>query len=256
MAPVMLRVLDPNWSANSGGGGKGANEHYDLADCAVIAHGVRCSPEWSDVAPALVWMWATTTAVLEGNAHELARRLHLRICAQFLWVKVDEVGTLADGRPLVAPAARMGQGQWTRCEHEHLLVCRRGDLTLPETPDRMRSVIYAPRSRVHSEKPEAAWRVIERVSAAVAPGVAGVEINARVQRPGWGAWGRLDGEDKPVRFAPARPTTFLGLLKARAAGTPLGASIDLLEESARAVGADCLRGLEEAARSELERACK
>ena len=34
-----LAVVDPAWSADAGGGGKGANEHYALADVSKLAEG-------------------------------------------------------------------------------------------------------------------------------------------------------------------------------------------------------------------------
>lgn len=76
-----------------------------------------------------------------------------------------------------------------------------------ETADvaRARSVIYAPRGK-HSEKPEAAWAVIERASRSSLEGdVRGVEFFARTQRPGWGAWGTLNGPHTPAVFRPAQP---------------------------------------------------
>ena len=196
-----LAVVDPNWSADSGGGGRGAQNHYALDDVDAIAHGYRYGPLWTDVGAGLLWMWATTTALVSGDAHQLARTLGFRPCAGFVWCKVDVVDGPLDhpcrGIAYVPPE-RMGIGQWSRVEHEHLLLCRRGDVPVPITRSRMRSVIYAPRG-AHSEKPEAAWRVIETTSrGSLGPNVVGVEYNARCLRPGWVTVGRLDGEDKPI----------------------------------------------------------
>lgn len=98
-----------------------------------------------------------------------------------------------------------GMGQWSRCEHEYLFVCRRGNVQTPDTKSRPRSTIYAPK-REHSAKPDEAWQVIETIAASSMRGVdavVAVEWNARVQRHGWGAVGRLDGEDGPIVNRPA-----------------------------------------------------
>jgi N6-adenosine-specific RNA methylase IME4 len=207
-----LAVLDPAWPSERGGGRikRGADKHYALAvNVDQLAAEYKRSEPWRDVGPGLLWLWATSSAVVLGDAHALARALGFRICAGFVWCKVDVIPALdVDGVPRASnngeaftPTTRMGLGQWSRCEHEHLLLCRRGKVSVPPTEARRRSVIYAPRG-AHSAKPEAAWRVIETVSRAVIPGVRGIEWNARTQREGWGAYGRLDGEDKPVRWAP------------------------------------------------------
>jgi N6-adenosine-specific RNA methylase IME4 len=221
-----LAVIDPNWSVESGGGRRGAQHHYELASVDAIAQQYRASPPWRDTGPGLLWMWATGAAILAGDAHALARSLGFRACAEWVWAKVDEAphctecGTPSEdcgrapnmkccpdcthGRPSAAFTipAQMGLGQWGRKEHEHLWLCRRGDVSVPPPPSRPRSMIYAPRGR-HSEKPEPAWRVIETVSDAVLPGVIGCEWNARAQRPGWDAYGALDGEGQPLRHARA-----------------------------------------------------
>lgn len=188
---MMLRVMDPPWNSDNGGGGKGANAKYPTSSVEGIAQIVRGSHEWYDDGDALVWMWATQLAVNTQDAFRLAAALHLRICARFTWCKVDLVGTLPDGRLTFAPPARQGLGQWSRVEDEHLFVCRRGDVKVPPTNRRFRNVIYAPRGR-HSEKPEAAWRIIESVSAVCAPDVVGIELFSRQRRAGWGAWGHLE----------------------------------------------------------------
>lgn len=210
LAPF-LATCDPPWTVDAGGGGRGAQNHYPLTGVDGIAHVMRTSPPWRDVGPGLLWMWATSSAFVTGNAHLLAHALGFRPCAGFVWAKVDgHVATMGNdecGIPIVgtlfAPPRRMGLGQWSRCEHEHLLLCRRGDVKVPPPGERRRSVIYALRSK-HSGKPEAAWGVIEQVSrASLGPDVVGVEYFARTRRAGWHAFGRLDGEDKPPRWEAA-----------------------------------------------------
>lgn len=187
-AGAFLSVMDPPWAADAGGGGKGAGEHYPLASVEAIAAAVRLSGHWRDAGPALCWMWATSSAFIAGDAHALANRLGLRIAAGFIWAKVD------DGNGVIVPPARMGLGQWSRCEHEHLLVCRRGefDVSVPPPGTRARSVIYAPRG-AHSAKPAEAWAVIETTSRSVVGPVRGVEFFCRSPRPGWTGWGHING---------------------------------------------------------------
>lgn len=183
-----LAVLDPPWSADSGGGRRGANTHYSLANAAVVACAVRGSGLWQPEGPALVWMWATSSAVVKGDAHELADLLGVRICCGFVWNKVDVLEDSGDGEAYQRHL-RPGLGQWSRCEHEHLLLCRRGDVSVPPPESRCRSTIYAPRGR-HSAKPPEAWGVIEVTSRAVlGDEVQGVEFFARSARAGWASWG-------------------------------------------------------------------
>lgn len=269
-----LAVIDPPWSRDSGGGGKGANAHYELANPSRIAEGYwkardnegkRIWPQPGGDDPALVFMWATTGAMTmpedadvrqvelvpsvdpfkPPDAYVLARLLGLRVCATFVWCKVDllrdvigsanndldmalralrtssapsEAMMIRDVRDSImraqhhidaasgfAAATKKGIGQWSRCEHEFLLLCRHGDVSIPPPEARPRSVIYAPRGE-HSEKPEQAWRqVIEPIAWHCMPDRVGVEFNCRSQRPGWAAFGALDGEDKPLRYSPDMP---------------------------------------------------
>lgn len=243
-----LAVIDPTWSTEAGGGGRGAQRHYALSDADGIAGGYLNSGHWpsplrsgfsADRAPlrALVWMWTTGSAILSGDAHIVARLLGLRPCAEWVWCKVDELLLCPSCKMVLrhirnephspdtfececarewdldlfstdcGPPAqlayvhprRLGLGQWSRKEHEHLWLLRAGAVKVPPPQVRPRSIIYAPRGR-HSEKPQAAWDVIEAVSRSVLPGVVGVEFNSRERRFGWAAFGALDGEDQPLRF--------------------------------------------------------
>jgi N6-adenosine-specific RNA methylase IME4 len=266
-----VAVLDPNWNTDDGGGGRGAQNHYETASVAAIVARIRMAPGWKDTGDALVWMWATTLAVLEGDAHGVANGLHLRPCSGWVWAKVEPVtrvrlrrdplevacprcrapamraespwGTARElarchdgpaGLPLYVsephqervelalrdqdeadvadadlfiPTRIPGLGFWQRCEHEHLWLCRRGDVALPPKGTQERSVIYAPRLPEHSAKPDAAWRVIERTTQ-LSTGMdrGGVEYFCRGRRAGWSGYGRLDGEQSPLRFEAAEPS--------------------------------------------------
>jgi N6-adenosine-specific RNA methylase IME4 len=178
-----LALLDPPWTINAGGGGRGAQAHYRLTSVDGIATAVRMSGLWQESGPALVWMWATSSALLTGDAPPHPGRRRVRLCSGFVWLKVD-----VDDDGSIKPAGRLGLGQWSRCEHEHLLLCRRGEVAVPPPPSRCRSTIYAPRGR-HSAKPAEAWEVVETTSRAVLGDVPGVEFFARSSRAGWSSWG-------------------------------------------------------------------
>ncbi len=225
-------VLDPAWKQDAGGGGKGADAHYDLADVETMAWQYRASPPWNDVGPGLLFMWATTLALCSNGhsaPHQLARALGFRICASWIWVKVDDLTAdaivvgenaaeyggealarfwAATGRGLYTHPARNGIGQYQECEHEFLFLCRRGDFELDQYEAiravRDRSVIYAPRVKdasgvlVHSAKPPKAYtQTIEPVLRAAFPSVRPIEFNCRNRRNGWSAYGRLNGETLP-----------------------------------------------------------
>lgn len=221
---ALVRSFDPPWIADAGGGVRGANAKYDLADVDGIAQVMRMSPTWSDTKPMLGFMWATAGALHTGDAHALVNRLNLRIASGLVWGKTERVrrvqvraqrGSNDDMEDFEAevldddvfrPVRKQGMGQWVVVEHEHLFVVVRGlDVTdLPGGPNRPRSMIYAPRGE-HSAKPEEAWERIERIARASVGAVPddAVEMFARRRRVGWGAWGRLDGNDLPARYEPA-----------------------------------------------------
>lgn len=204
-------VVDPPWDADQGGGGKGANYKYPLMSVDEIAWTMRRAPPWSDVGDALMFMWATSEAYAQGDAHALVRALGFRPCSNVVWAKIDDLTDVIDNmawslnasilpsgyEQVFAPPKTPGMGQWTMQEHEHLIICRRGDVDVKLSP-RPRSMIYAPRGE-HSEKPEKAWtQVIEPIVHAVLPDVRIAEFFARRVRPGTTAWGHLDGTDKAV----------------------------------------------------------
>jgi N6-adenosine-specific RNA methylase IME4 len=79
---------------------------------------------------------------------------------------------------------KRGTGYYNRNQHEHLLVATRGKIPAPAPNARVSSVIAAPRGR-HSEKPAAAYELIERAF----PALPKIELFARARRDGWEAWG-------------------------------------------------------------------
>jgi N6-adenosine-specific RNA methylase IME4 len=79
---------------------------------------------------------------------------------------------------------RIGTGYWCRNTHELLLIATRGQIPALPPAARVSSVISAPRSK-HSEKPEAAYKMIE----AAYPDLPKFELFARSKREGWRSWG-------------------------------------------------------------------
>lgn len=211
-AASFVAVLDPNWSSDAGGGGRGAQNHYGLASASSIAKEIRRSPAWVEEGNGLLFVWATTSALCNGELHQLVGELGFQIVTSYVWMKIDAPavdtgdppGSGRRRRAAVAtedPTTAPGLGQWSRAAHEFLFVCKRGPVSPPAPNAKPHSIIAAPRG-AHSEKPERAWsQVIAPITRACAPGVTGVEFNARKQRPGWAAWGRLDGEAAPLRHA-------------------------------------------------------
>lgn len=168
-----VAVEDPAWGTESGGGGRGADEHYPLMtiddivalkirDC--LAHDVH------------YWLWCTDSVLLNHAPRVLSAR-GVRHVATWIWVKTkgehDEPEEAEDD-------VQIGLGQYSRKSHEYLLLATRGHAAVPYAHNRPASVFFAPRGR-HSAKPEAAWEVIEKVSR---PGPR-VEFNCRTPRPNW-----------------------------------------------------------------------
>lgn len=79
---------------------------------------------------------------------------------------------------------KLGMGYWFRGQHELLLVGTRGKFRPPPENARASSVIRSPRAR-HSEKPVAAYELIERMF----PACRKLELFSRKPREGWTAWG-------------------------------------------------------------------
>jgi N6-adenosine-specific RNA methylase IME4 len=75
-----------------------------------------------------------------------------------------------------------GLGRWFRGRTEHVAFCVRGNLPIP--PERREQNILSAVNGRHSEKPDAFYDMVERVS----PGPY-LELFARRRRLGWEAWG-------------------------------------------------------------------
>lgn len=113
----------------------------------------------------ILFLWCPNPKM--GEAVEVIRSWGFNYRTNFVWVK-----------------DRMGQGYYTRQQHEMLMIAVRGDMPAPDPENRFVSVIESPR-RAHSQKPYEVYDMIE----AMYPDLRKVELFARNEYPGWVSWG-------------------------------------------------------------------
>src|SRR5690606_32937879 len=89
-----------------------------------------------------------------------------------------------------------GTGYWGRDRHELLLIGRRGDAVAP-LPGTQPETVHSERKGRHSAKPDWFAEQIERLY----PGIAKIDLFARVARPGWEVWG-FEADSERARSAP------------------------------------------------------
>lgn len=204
--------IDAPW-AECGGGGRGANQHYStIKRTSDIFKTIVRADVWNPHPDGChFWVWYTDNYLCEALA--LLHMLDARYIRTFQWAKIDyriakpgvrsreklqEIITLAstllDGtsegpRHLDAFARAIesvlsfGQGQYGRGAHEGCLFGVRGRLA-PQQRDQ-RSLLVAPLTSRHSEKPESFFERIEAIS----PGPR-LEMFCREEpRTGWVGWG-------------------------------------------------------------------
>jgi N6-adenosine-specific RNA methylase IME4 len=116
-------------------------------------------------AEAHLYLWITADFNRRGEGSRLVQ-----------WWGFEYVGEIVWAKP------GLGMGRFPRITHEFLCVGRRGGLPF-ERRD-VKSVQQWPNSARHSEKPDAAYDLIETNS----PGPR-LEMFARCQRLGWDTWG-------------------------------------------------------------------
>jgi len=159
--PFELLLADPPWRLQGDPESAWAPEnHYPTMSAADLQ-----ALELPAAQDAVLFLWVTGGVFRQGL--ELMASWGFQERSQLVWVKPSP-----------------GIGQWVRYQHELLLIGRRGRYPAPEPELRPSSLIEAPRGR-HSEKPEAAYRLIERMY----PEASKLELFARRPRPGWQAWG-------------------------------------------------------------------
>ena len=133
---------------------------------------------------AILFLWIPSPLILEA-APPVLEAWGFGYKSQWIWNKVGKRkknGEIGGYR---------GTGHWAIVEHEHVLICPRGDVPTPATKARFRSVFDAPVGE-HSEKPPEVHRRIE----AMYPKASKIELFARAPRPGWKVWGNQSGKAK------------------------------------------------------------
>jgi N6-adenosine-specific RNA methylase IME4 len=121
-----------------------------------------------------MWMWITNPVLAEGWHKELLAAWGFKPQGILTWVKRG-----------------IGMGYTLRSASEHCIVARRG--RPPVLNRSVKTWFEAPRGR-HSEKPEAAYEIIERVC-----GGPRLELFARRQRPNWVCWGNEVEDNNPEK---------------------------------------------------------
>lgn len=159
-------LADPEWRfepwSRETGLDRAADNHYPTSALEVI----QARPVESIAAKdCVLFLWAT--APMMPHAVLVMAAWGFNYASQVIWAK-DRIGT----------------GYWFRNKHELLLVGTRGDIPAPAMGTQWPSIVEAPVGR-HSEKPEKFYELIE----AYYPTLPKMELNARVRRLGWDAWG-------------------------------------------------------------------
>ena len=161
-------LADPGWRFESfsrlTGMDRAADSHYATE----LLGKIMALDVASIAAPASVlFLWVTNPMLPQGLAVMAAWGFKYK--SNFAWAK-DRVGT----------------GYWSRNQHELLLVGTRGKIPAPAPGTQWSSLIVAPR-RLHSQKPDAVYELVERYY----PNVPKLEMHSRLAspRPGWTHWG-------------------------------------------------------------------
>lgn len=179
-------ALDPPWTESGGGKCKrGADRHYPLMRLPDIVTAILRAPCWRPAEDAHLWCWYTDNHLPQALA--LVEQLGFRYIRTLQWVKADSVELGEKFKPVYI-LQRFGLGQYLRGQHEGCILAVRGNgRSLVQFRD-VGSVVMAPKTKLHSEKPAAAYEKMERVS----PGPR-LEMFARRERPGWEVWGNEVG---------------------------------------------------------------
>ncbi len=159
-------LADPEWrfetySAETGMD-RAADNHYPTSPLPVIKSRPVADIAADDCA---LMLWATVPML--PQALEVMAAWGFAYKSHAIWMK-DRVGT----------------GYWFRNQHEILLLGTRGKVPAPAMGDQFKSAL-AHAVGEHSAKPPFAHEIAE----AYWPSLPKIELNARMRRPGWDAWG-------------------------------------------------------------------
>ena len=168
-APVVL-AADPPWLFRDKLPGKrrGASANYRCITLEEIK-AFRLPRQVVSAPDAVLFLWRVSA--MEQEALDVARAWGFSPYGELIWQKMTKHGK-----------EHFGMGRIFRASHETCLVAVRGRV-IPAVHD-VRSTFRAPVG-LHSEKPAAFYRVIERLY----PDAHRYEIFARRPRVGWAQWG-------------------------------------------------------------------
>jgi N6-adenosine-specific RNA methylase IME4 len=159
-------VVDPPWEYDDQGSRIGASLHYDTMSVDEMAGLPVGELEAADGCHLYLWV---TNGFLR-QAYRLLDAWGFEEKTVITWVKRSASGRI-----------NFGFGHYFRNATEHIVFATRGNL--PTLCADQANVVFAPRCR-HSEKPQAVYRLVERMSPAPY-----LELFARSKRRGWHAWG-------------------------------------------------------------------
>jgi N6-adenosine-specific RNA methylase IME4 len=160
---------DPPWKYESptiSGPSRRTENHYPTMGLDEI-----CGLPVAEIAneSAILFLWATAPKLAESMQVIAAWGFAYR--TGLVWAK-DKIGT----------------GYHVRNQHEHLLICKRGEIPPPPESSRCSSLVVAPRLE-HSAKPPVFYDIIEKMY----PGLRKIELFSRAPRTGWDACGNQAG---------------------------------------------------------------
>jgi N6-adenosine-specific RNA methylase IME4 len=169
-------LADPSWLYNEGTTtpDRRIDNHYPPMTLAEIC---KLPVRELGLDDSILFLWIPSPLILEA-APPVLEAWGYDYKSQWIWNKVGKRkrnGEIGGYR---------GTGHWAIVEHEHVLICPRGDVPTPATNARFRSVFDAPVGK-HSEKPPEVHRRIE----AMYPKATKIELFAREARKGWKVWG-------------------------------------------------------------------
>jgi len=168
------RVLyaDPPWKYNDERSGledyTSAQDHYDTMSISELCelHDAAGRNVAAIAQPdSVLFMW-TTSPLLE-DAFQVVDAWGFNYKTTFVWDKV-----------------RHNFGHYNSVRHELLLLCTKGSCT-PDSDELLDSVVKVDRSKIHSQKPDRFYEIIESM---YTDGPY-LELFARNTRKGWSAWG-------------------------------------------------------------------
>lgn len=171
-------LIDPPWF-ESGGGGRGAQNHYELVKTKHMPSVIVGSGLWTFHAHAHLWMWVTNTFLVNGEAQWLMKELGFRPVSLVTWGKDKD-----------------GIGQYFRGRTEHILFGVRGkgqDPSVYTGRHDLSSLHLHPRGK-HSAKPVPFKELV--MARSNGPWL---EMFSRDEphTTGWTVWGRLTKDSEP-----------------------------------------------------------